>query len=142
VFERDRIELHHFVSVTIPGRPPTPNESNRAIARQKAWRERREWRMTASGFAEAARLEWERRHGETWKPLDDVEISVAFGVKDNRRRDLDNLIASVKPLLDGLVDAGLIVDDSIAVIRRMEFGAVVNGRTETVIAIDEATNRE
>lgn len=136
--DRKPARLHQFLAVRIEGRPPTPNETNRAIARQKAWRERREWRKIGSDAATAAREEWEARHGLRWRPLRDVVISIAFGVPDRRRRDLDNLIASTKPLIDGLVDAGLIVDDSISVIRKMEFGAIVNGATETVIVVDDA----
>lgn len=38
-----------------------------------------------------------------------VEMSIMFYVKDNRRRDLDNMIASVN---DALVSAQIIKDDS------------------------------
>lgn len=38
-----------------------------------------------------------------------VSIAYTFHVKDNRRRDLDNMIASVN---DALVKAGLLKDDS------------------------------
>ena len=33
-------------------------------------------------------------------------------MKDHRRRDADNLIATLKPFADGLVDAGLTPDDT------------------------------
>lgn len=39
-------------------------------------------------------------------------ISVAAYYETPRRRDADNLIASLKPAFDGLVDAGLLADDS------------------------------
>lgn len=51
-----------------------------------------------------------------------------FVTKDNRRRDLDNWLAACKPLLDGLVDAGILIDDStrylasITVTRRVDKG--------------------
>lgn len=38
-------------------------------------------------------------------------VSLTFIPKDNRRRDLDNLIASCKSLLDGISDA-MGIDDS------------------------------
>lgn len=130
--------LHQEMLVTIPGRPPTPNESNRAIARQKAWRERREWRETAAGWAQKGRQEWERRHGMDWRPLRRADVRVTFVVPDNRRRDIDNLIGTVKPLLDGIVDAGLIVDDSIGVIASIAFFTVrMPGTVETVFEIAE-----
>jgi len=100
-----------MIIVEIPGRPPTPNETNRRVA-QARWRERREWRATAHEFANEARLRWERRTGQKWETLPKAAILVRFMLPDGRRRDLDNLIASVKPLLDGIVDAGIIADDS------------------------------
>ena len=42
-----------------------------------------------------------------------VVAHVTFVVTDNRRRDGDNLLAMLKPLWDGMVDAGLIRDDGI-----------------------------
>jgi Holliday junction resolvase RusA-like endonuclease len=36
---------------------------------------------------------------------------VVFVVPDKRRRDLDNALASMKAAWDGLVDAGVLVDD-------------------------------
>ena len=38
-------------------------------------------------------------------------INLAFYFPDQRRRDRDNLLARVKPGLDGIVDAALIMDD-------------------------------
>lgn len=40
-----------------------------------------------------------------------VEADVLFVVADRRRRDVDNLLASLKPGFDGCVDAGLLKDD-------------------------------
>jgi Holliday junction resolvase RusA-like endonuclease len=37
---------------------------------------------------------------------------VTFYPPDKRRRDLDNLLRACKPYWDGMVDAGLLVDDS------------------------------
>lgn len=45
--------------------------------------------------------------------LKKVEVSVEIVVKDHRYlRDPDNMVASLKPALDGCVDAGIIVGDS------------------------------
>jgi len=41
-----------------------------------------------------------------------ASVKIVFYHKDNRRRDEDNLIASMKPYIDGIVYAGLIADDS------------------------------
>jgi crossover junction endodeoxyribonuclease RusA len=40
-------------------------------------------------------------------------MTITFILKDKRRRDFDNLIAAFKPGLDGLVDAGILEDDSV-----------------------------
>lgn len=40
---------------------------------------------------------------------DRVVVKYMFHVKDNRRRDIDNMIASVN---DALVKAGIVIDDS------------------------------
>lgn len=40
-----------------------------------------------------------------------VSVQLHYATGDHRRRDQDNLVASMKPAVDGLVDAGLIADD-------------------------------
>jgi crossover junction endodeoxyribonuclease RusA len=45
-----------------------------------------------------------------WIPVCST-AKVVFVVPDKRRRDLDNAMASMKAAWDGLVDAGLLVDD-------------------------------
>lgn len=39
-------------------------------------------------------------------------VQTTFYVLDRRRRDLDNLMAMLKPAWDGMVDAGLLTDDN------------------------------
>ncbi len=45
-------------------------------------------------------------------PLNKAHLSITFISKDWRRRDLDNLHSAMKSSLDGLVAAGVLVDDS------------------------------
>ena len=45
--------------------------------------------------------------------LDVPLVDIQWGVPDKRRRDWDNLIAACKPFIDGLVQAGVLRDDSI-----------------------------
>ncbi|MGN7703499.1 hypothetical protein [Cellulosimicrobium sp. 22601] len=40
-----------------------------------------------------------------------VRVWAEFRFPDNRRRDTPNLYPTIKPLIDGLVDAGVLVDD-------------------------------
>lgn len=132
--KRAEPRLHQFLVIRIEGRPPTPNA-------RRPWpmvhRENAVWKDAGRLVARDALLAWQEKHALEWRPVKRCVVSVAFGLPDKRNRDLDNLIASTKPLLDGIVAAGVIVDDSITVIQKMEFGAVVNGTTETIFTIDE-----
>lgn len=101
--------------VTIPGRPPTPNNGPRNNWAAAA-AERKQWRGDAHKIARDAvnRAGWER--------ADLVRVHVVFVVPTHGRRDWSNLIASLKPLEDGLVDAGVMLDDSLDVIQSYTFG--------------------
>lgn len=41
-----------------------------------------------------------------------ILVELHYVPRDNRRRDADNLVATLKPCIDGLVDAGVVLDDS------------------------------
>jgi Holliday junction resolvase RusA-like endonuclease len=47
-----------------------------------------------------------------WTPAKRVTIQATLWHKTNRRRDGDNALASLKAAFDGLVDAGILADDS------------------------------
>ena len=81
----------------------SPNARPNRYALAKAKRDYRE-RCGWAGIA--AR----QRHGSALVPP--VEAMVVFFVPDKRRRDEDNLRASLKAAWDGLVDSGLLEDDS------------------------------
>lgn len=57
-----------------------------------------------SATRQACKLQADRRRFE-----DDIELVIAARAPDRRRRDLDNIL---KALLDSLVSAGLLLDDS------------------------------
>ena len=46
------------------------------------------------------------------KPMQEVNIVAWFHFKDKRDHDPDNYAACLKPIMDGLVKAGIIPDDS------------------------------
>lgn len=46
--------------------------------------------------------------------LDHVRVQLHYAPGDNRRRDEDNLTTTSKPSFDGLVDAGIVPDDTAA----------------------------
>lgn len=80
----------------------------------------RHWAVTADAIAEnryAARIEMLKILNGNPSPFKDAtncryEIRVLFGFPDNKRRDLDNYSAALKPTFDGICDA-LEIDDSL-----------------------------
>lgn len=90
--------------------PPSPN--SRPGNRHEEARLFREWRDAAQTLAAD-----ELRKAPKVAPMALCDVSVLVIVKDRRRRDHDNIAASLKPITDGLVLAGVMADDSIDVIR-------------------------
>ena len=62
---------------------------------------------------------------------------VTFHVKDNRRRDIGNMDAALKPLWDGIVDAGLLQDDDYKHLRHGESKVVVGKERKVVVVLEE-----
>lgn len=46
------------------------------------------------------------------------EVELHYAPPDNRRRDADGLVAYLKPFCDGLVDAGIVPDDTPNLMRK------------------------
>lgn len=126
--------LHQSLGIFIPGRAPTPNVRRhwRSIARDNET-----WKASAQTIAAEAVRDWEGRRGLKWRPVFHASVAVTFSLPDKRNRDIDNLIASCKPLLDGIVAAGVIADDSVDVIGSMTFDWVRDGSTGTTFEISE-----
>ena len=127
------------LTVVIPGRPPNPNDYNRSGSGAQHWAQQRavakRWRTAAARLGQAAKP-------PGWVALGRARLVVTFVVATRARRDLDNLVSSTKPLTDGLVDAGLLVDDSTnvltEVVYRWRYQKGVNA-TEYVIEGDTDT---
>jgi crossover junction endodeoxyribonuclease RusA len=70
-----------------------------------------------------------------------VRIRAVYHAPDNRRRDFNtgNWIPSIKPAIDGLVDAGVLADDSDKYVIGMELtrGAGIVKGGQLVIEIEE-----
>ncbi len=117
--QRPAPRLAQELTVRIPGRPPTANARRHwhAIAKDNET-----WKHTTMISAGWAKHDWEARHGLKWAPLRHADVRVTFGLASRRAHDLDNLIGSIKPELDGIVAAGILIDDSIRVIRSVSFG--------------------
>lgn len=97
-----------MIEVAIAGIPTPPNENRRLhwskrAAGEKQWRETAHLSalvaVRASGLADSL-------------PIVRAELEYVF-LLTAARGDLDNLVAACKPLVDGLRDAGVIVDDSV-----------------------------
>jgi len=66
-------------------------------------------RLTRSVRDEAS---WRARSARIPRPLAKVRVEVIWVVGDHRRRDEDNPAPSAKAVYDGLVDAGIVPDDT------------------------------
>lgn len=101
------------LTIELAGLPPSPNrtrEHTHWAARSKLVKE---WREAA--WAAALQAKAEIAETFPWSP---VSLSATFILPDRRRRDPGNLVGSegLKAAIDGLVDARVIPDDSLAVI--------------------------
>ncbi len=98
-----------------PDRELSPNN-------HAAWQVKESARQTAkdTGFVLA------RAFYEPFAPGDDYHARLTFCPPDKTRRDLDNLLASCKPLMDGIC-GGLQIDDSQIKRITVEWGEVVPG---------------
>lgn len=94
--------------LTIPGRPPTPNNRFGNVYAERATMKR--WRQTAWAIGADAVA----RSG--WRAPAKARVTLIFYVPDRRPRDTDNLFASTKCLTDGLVDAKVLVGDKSSVL--------------------------
>ena len=68
-----------------------------------------------------------------------VLATTTFHVDTKRRYDLDNLMASLKPLWDGLVDAGILQDDSTEHLRHAESKLVVGSNRYISVTLEEVS---
>jgi len=59
-----------------------------------------------------ARIIAMREWDSTRDPLEECDILCVFHFKDRRKRDRDNLLASMKSAFDGIADAGIVANDS------------------------------
>lgn len=129
------------ITVEIPGRPPTPNARRhwRTIARDNAEWKDKGWLAAMKAMERTPELGWSTRimmievgtkarprqepRQVAKMPMQYAHVEVAIVVPTFGRHDWDNGVASLKPLFDGMVAAGIVVDDSVERLpaRRVEF---------------------
>lgn len=106
-------------AVTVSGvRVDIPNVPLRTLnVRSGHWSERsshaKQLRSRAAWHAKAV---WPGRD-----PIEKAIIEVTLFVPTRHRRDPDGLGPTAKPVIDGLVDAGVLVDDSFHVVDEVRF---------------------
>ena len=93
--------------IEIPGLPPRELSPNARVHWAKKAKATAEYRESVGWEAMRA-----KGYKIYWRALDKAKVDITFVVPDQRRRDKTNLAASFKAGLDGLVDAGIIKDDS------------------------------
>ncbi len=93
--------------IEIPFLPPGKLSPNARVH----WSERS---PAAAEFREACRLYCIDRRNQLkqWAPFVRPVMNLTFVFGKDRRRDEDNMRTRFKPGLDGLVDAGLLIDDN------------------------------
>ena len=107
--------------------PWPPRELSPNVARRLHWAKK-----AAAAKTYREQCGWEARlspsallHPTRRMLTSPVLATTTFYVKDKIRRDIDNLMASIKPLWDGIVDAGILQDDSHKHLRHAEPQLVV-----------------
>lgn len=112
-------------SLTLYEFPPTLNEMNNLHYMKRA-KTKEYWQDLVERAC--------REHGI--KPVYKAEITLELWFPDNRRRDLDNYSGySFKFILDGLVHAGILKDDSVREVTRLQvvYGGVMKPSCINVI---------
>lgn len=92
------------VMVSLPARVVSPNSRVHWAVRAKAVKKQR-----IEAWASAQVAMGEAGENGAWR---EATCQVHWYARDARRRDKDNALASLKATFDGLVDAGLLHDDS------------------------------
>lgn len=102
------------VRIVVPGRPASPNETRR-----------RHWSADSGKVKKLRKDVWaialdaKNRSGRADDfPLPRAELRIVFRLA-RMAGDLDNLLAGSKPILDGLVDAGVLRTDSVSGVGRI-----------------------
>lgn len=70
------------------------------------------WSERARGARWWRQVTWAVCRAAGVPPLGRASVELHVTPPDRRRRDQDNLVATLKPVLDGLVDAGVVPDDT------------------------------
>lgn len=95
------------LSFYLRGTPPGPNRQ-RGQHWAETYRSQQEWKGDTALVAKDAM----NKSGITDFPWPAVDIALTFRFAKATRRDIPNLVAAAKPIIDGIVAAGIVKDDS------------------------------
>lgn len=73
---------------------------------------REHWRVKAKRVSEVRQMSALLTRAKNIPPLEHITVELHYRPRDKRRRDPLNLVATLKPIEDGIVDAGIIKDDN------------------------------
>lgn len=73
---------------------------------------REHWRVKAKRVSEVRQLTATLTRNANVPALKHISVELHYVPRDKRRRDPLNLVATLKPIEDGIVDAGVIPDDT------------------------------
>ena len=93
--------------ITIPGLPPRDASPNARVHYMKLANVKRNQKdLMIASVLELMPMD---RPNEPWEK---AHLTITFRASDKRRRYIDNLLSASKAYVDGLVAAGVIIDDS------------------------------
>ena len=113
-----------MIEVRVPGHPPGGNDLHRMHPWQVR-KSREEWRGATLRVAREVMP-------EGMVPLDRASLAVAWEYRVRRVRDLDNLVAGLKPMIDALVEAGILAGDHSGILHSLGPLTVQSGCPEDV----------
>lgn len=119
---------------------PWPKKPPLNLNRRAHWSEIATVRQTAAWMAKTKKLP---------QGLPHVWVELIYRAPDRRRRDEDNLVATLKPVCDGLVDHGLVQDDHTGLMTKFmptilppdspEYPTIPSGATAMVVTWETHT---
>ena len=120
--------------ITIPGLPPRDASPNARVHYMKLANVKRNQKDIM--IASVLELMPMDRPNEPWEK---AHLTITFRASDKRRRDIDNLLSASKAYVDGLVAAGVIIDDSSDNLSYSLYYEKSKEHAATIFAIEEST---
>lgn len=82
------------------------------ISKPLSLNDRSHWSKRASDVSDLREATGWLAHEAKIERCQKIKVTLIYEPRDKRRRDKDNLVATLKPVVDGLVDVDVIPDDT------------------------------